>query len=168
MSIASRERRGSPLKAIARNALILSLEERFSPKDERFYDGYASLEIWLAIRGGKFEEVKFYVENCYDTTTAIFEGSKKYTLTELAICAQQRYDGKSFNNNIGKIVRYLEKRVTISNDRSPRFSILPEELNPQPQLEAQYVSQDYVCKFVRKDKQLKILELFESNFEGEE
>ncbi|HVA83211.1 MAG TPA: hypothetical protein VNF06_03545 [Candidatus Aquilonibacter sp.] len=170
MSIASRERKGSPLKALARNALLLKLEGqeqvKFAPKDERFYDAYASLTLWAAVRIAQYEPIKFYLENGYDMATTIYEGRTKYnTLKELAEFAKNRYDGKPFNKNIEKIIQYLGKKVVITNGARPIFNIIPEELNKKDQIDAQYISGDYVCKFVQSNKSLKILELFESGFD---
>ncbi|MDE1869655.1 MAG: hypothetical protein KGH71_01560 [Candidatus Micrarchaeota archaeon] len=170
MSITSKEKKGSSLKAIARNALRLKLDEQdlsdFRPKDDRFYDAYASLTLWAAVRIAGYDAVRLYLENGYNSSTVIYEGKTKYnTLKELAECARDRYDGKTFNKNIAKVVTYLEQKITISKEARPIFNVIPEEMNVKEQIDAQYITGDYVCKLIQRGRSLKILELFEAGYD---
>ncbi|MDE1825788.1 MAG: hypothetical protein KGH61_04570 [Candidatus Micrarchaeota archaeon] len=134
----------------------------YEPRNNKFYDAFATFIMWHLILEGDKRSVKFYVSNGFDTSVKIESKTGQiYTLPEFAIKATIFTTNAKLQNSFLCIARYLGERLEISSKDGPIFSVTQDEKSVEFTAHTHYQSGNYNCMINQNGDVIYIMEFYE-------
>ncbi|MDE1850451.1 MAG: hypothetical protein KGH54_01495 [Candidatus Micrarchaeota archaeon] len=153
----------SSLRALAKNVLREEFRERdgmerFTPRDERYYDALASVVVYHSIMDANISQLQFYVSNGYNTDIRIKSGGQTQTLVEFAISAMRRSKDAPFAGGMREIAEYLQGRLHLSSGIPPIFRIIEYPRSKNFKVHTNYQIGEYNCTIRLNGRSLTVWE----------